>query len=150
MNLKFLGHSAFLASIGKHKILFDPFISPNEKASIIDVDSIETDYILLTHGHGDHDGSDARSRRAGAAALPAPAERGRRAARVEPGAGSRNRRAQERDRGPSNGPELRGANRARRARDGPRRGAGLSVPAAMSGGWPDDPADFLLNEALQA
>lgn len=54
MNLKFLGQSAFLVTLGNQKILFDPFISPNEKASMIDIDAIETDYILLTHGHGDH------------------------------------------------------------------------------------------------
>jgi L-ascorbate metabolism protein UlaG (beta-lactamase superfamily) len=35
-------------------ILFDPFITPNELAKHIDVDSIEADYIFISHGHGDH------------------------------------------------------------------------------------------------
>ena len=34
--------------------MFDPFISPNELASQIDVDAIKADYILLSHGHQDH------------------------------------------------------------------------------------------------
>ena len=35
-------------------MLFDPFISPNKLARDIDIDSIEADYILLSHGHEDH------------------------------------------------------------------------------------------------
>lgn len=34
--------------------MFDPFISPNELASKIDVDAIKADFILLSHGHQDH------------------------------------------------------------------------------------------------
>jgi L-ascorbate metabolism protein UlaG (beta-lactamase superfamily) len=34
--------------------LVDPFISGNEKASHIDIDKIEADYILVTHAHEDH------------------------------------------------------------------------------------------------
>ncbi|QQL49741.1 metal-dependent hydrolase [Mucilaginibacter ginkgonis] len=36
------------------KILFDPFITPNELAKHIDVSTITPHYILLSHGHGDH------------------------------------------------------------------------------------------------
>ncbi|WP_317128467.1 MBL fold metallo-hydrolase [Hymenobacter radiodurans] len=35
-------------------MLFDPFIRPNELAKDIDVEKIEADFILLSHGHGDH------------------------------------------------------------------------------------------------
>ena len=35
-------------------ILFDPFISPNPKASMVDVSTVKPDVILITHGHGDH------------------------------------------------------------------------------------------------
>ncbi|HHM21281.1 MAG TPA: metal-dependent hydrolase [Bacteroidetes bacterium] len=40
--------------INGNSILFDPFISQNPKAGGIDIDSIKTDYILLSHGHADH------------------------------------------------------------------------------------------------
>jgi L-ascorbate metabolism protein UlaG (beta-lactamase superfamily) len=36
------------------KLLFDPFISPNELAASIDVNKVEADYILVSHGHADH------------------------------------------------------------------------------------------------
>jgi L-ascorbate metabolism protein UlaG (beta-lactamase superfamily) len=54
MKLNYLGHSSFLLEISEKKILFDPFISPNELASDIKVDEIECDYILVSHGHNDH------------------------------------------------------------------------------------------------
>jgi len=36
------------------KVLFDPFISPNELAKSIDIESINPDYILVSHAHEDH------------------------------------------------------------------------------------------------
>lgn len=54
IELTYLGHSSFLASVRNKKILFDPFIHPNPKAAHIDVEAIEADYILLSHGHEDH------------------------------------------------------------------------------------------------
>ncbi|WP_242929353.1 metal-dependent hydrolase [Pontibacter vulgaris] len=54
MEITYYGQSCFLIQTGEHRLLFDPFISPNELASQIDVDSIKADYILLSHGHGDH------------------------------------------------------------------------------------------------
>jgi L-ascorbate metabolism protein UlaG (beta-lactamase superfamily) len=53
LNLTFLGHSCFLLDDGKHKVIIDPFITGNPMAKI-GVDEIKTDFILLTHGHGDH------------------------------------------------------------------------------------------------
>jgi L-ascorbate metabolism protein UlaG (beta-lactamase superfamily) len=35
-------------------LLFDPFITPNPLAQGIDVNNIAADYILVSHGHGDH------------------------------------------------------------------------------------------------
>ena len=35
-------------------ILFDPFITPNELAKDVDVESIPADFILISHGHEDH------------------------------------------------------------------------------------------------
>lgn len=54
MKFKFLGHSCFLIETAQKKLIVDPFITPNELAKDIDVDSIKVDYILLTHGHEDH------------------------------------------------------------------------------------------------
>lgn len=54
MQLTYLGHSAFLATIGTTRVLFDPFIRSNPLAKDIDVNAIEADFILLSHGHGDH------------------------------------------------------------------------------------------------
>jgi L-ascorbate metabolism protein UlaG (beta-lactamase superfamily) len=54
MKFTFYGHAAFELETGGKKLLFDPFISPNELAKHIDVNSLMPDYILLSHGHGDH------------------------------------------------------------------------------------------------
>jgi len=54
MEITFYGHSCFSVNIRDTSILFDPFISGNEKAAAIDVNSIKADYILLSHGHQDH------------------------------------------------------------------------------------------------
>lgn len=54
MKITYYGQSCFLFEIGEHRVLFDPFISPNELASNINVDDIKTDYILISHGHQDH------------------------------------------------------------------------------------------------
>ena len=54
MKLTFYGHACFSVEIGGKSILFDPFITPNEKASSIDISTINPDYILITHGHEDH------------------------------------------------------------------------------------------------
>ena len=35
------------------KLLFDPFITYNPLAKIVDVQSLKPDYILISHGHGD-------------------------------------------------------------------------------------------------
>lgn len=54
MKLNYFGQSCFLLEINGAKILFDPFITPNELAKDIDVEKIECDYILVSHGHQDH------------------------------------------------------------------------------------------------
>ncbi|HMQ07148.1 MAG TPA: metal-dependent hydrolase [Saprospiraceae bacterium] len=55
MIIKFLGHAGFyMKTLGKHLII-DPFITGNSLAEgIIDIKKLKADYILLTHGHGDH------------------------------------------------------------------------------------------------
>lgn len=54
MKVTFLGHASLSLEIGGKNIIVDPFISANELANNIDVDSLKANYILLTHGHVDH------------------------------------------------------------------------------------------------
>ena len=52
MKITWLGHSAFLLE-GKDRILIDPFLTGNPKASTT-ADKVDCDIICVTHGHGDH------------------------------------------------------------------------------------------------
>jgi L-ascorbate metabolism protein UlaG (beta-lactamase superfamily) len=54
MKLTFLGHACFSVEVAGQHLLFDPFITGNPLAKHLDVDKIPADYVLLTHGHGDH------------------------------------------------------------------------------------------------
>ncbi len=54
MKVTFYGHASFAVKTAGKTLLFDPFITPNEQASHIDVSQIKADYILLSHGHADH------------------------------------------------------------------------------------------------
>ncbi len=53
-NLTYYGQSCFLIEHDGINILLDPFISGNELAEHIDIDTIPADFILLSHGHQDH------------------------------------------------------------------------------------------------
>lgn len=54
MKITFYGHACLGLQIKDVHILVDPFISGNEKASEIDIESLKADYILVTHAHQDH------------------------------------------------------------------------------------------------
>jgi L-ascorbate metabolism protein UlaG (beta-lactamase superfamily) len=54
MKTTFYGQSTFMIETGVKKLLFDPFITPNPMAKDIDIHSLKPDYILVSHGHGDH------------------------------------------------------------------------------------------------
>lgn len=56
MKFTYYGQSSFLLETDTVKLLFDPFISENPLAKDIDITKIEADYILVSHGHGDHIG----------------------------------------------------------------------------------------------
>lgn len=49
----FLGHSCVMATDGKHNIIIDPFLTDNPQAKM-KADDVKVDFILVTHGHGDH------------------------------------------------------------------------------------------------
>jgi L-ascorbate metabolism protein UlaG (beta-lactamase superfamily) len=55
MKLTFIGHACFKLETDKTTILTDPFISENPMTDI-DCNKIDAEFILLTHGHGDHVG----------------------------------------------------------------------------------------------
>lgn len=56
MKISFLGHSAFQITTNQTKLMIDPFLS-NGLTSKKPEDFLDTEYILVTHGHGDHIGS---------------------------------------------------------------------------------------------
>lgn len=53
IKVTWLGHSGFHLALGAHNILIDPFLSGNPLAPV-SADEIAADFILLSHGHGDH------------------------------------------------------------------------------------------------
>ena len=55
LKFTFYGHACFQLDDGKYKILFDPFLTGNPQAAI-NPDDIKTDYVFITHAHGDHIG----------------------------------------------------------------------------------------------
>lgn len=54
MQFTYYGQSCFAVEMGGKRVLFDPFITPNELAGHIRLDDVKADYILLSHGHADH------------------------------------------------------------------------------------------------
>ncbi len=54
MKFTYYGHACFAVETGGKNLLFDPFITPNPLAEKIDPKKIEADFILVSHGHGDH------------------------------------------------------------------------------------------------
>ncbi len=54
MEITYYGHASFRVKINSISLIFDPFITPNPKASDIDLKKIKADYIILSHGHEDH------------------------------------------------------------------------------------------------
>ncbi len=67
--LTWYGHAALGLETGGYKILVDPFLSGNPVASA-SPDQVQADYILISHGHGDHVGDTvAIARRTGATVI---------------------------------------------------------------------------------
>lgn len=54
MKFTYYGHACFAVEAGGKTLLFDPFITPNPLAEKIDAGKVAADFILVSHGHGDH------------------------------------------------------------------------------------------------
>ena len=54
MKVTYYGHACFAVEVAGKKLLFDPFITYNELAKHIDINTIYADYVLVSHGHMDH------------------------------------------------------------------------------------------------
>ncbi len=55
LKVKWLSHASFFIETDKARLLVDPFITDNPLAPV-SADEIETDFIFISHGHGDHVG----------------------------------------------------------------------------------------------
>jgi len=55
INVTWYSHACFLIDTGAGKLLTDPFLTGNPLACVTPED-VEADYILVSHGHGDHVG----------------------------------------------------------------------------------------------
>lgn len=56
MEITYYGHSCFSIDVSNKRLVFDPFITGNPLARHIDLKKVKADYILISHGHGDHIG----------------------------------------------------------------------------------------------
>src|SRR5579871_3292253 len=56
MKFTYYGQSCFTVEVAGKKLLFDPFITGNPLVKDFDIKTIQADYILVSHGHGDHVG----------------------------------------------------------------------------------------------
>lgn len=56
VTLKYYGHATFGVDADGTKLLIDPFLSPNNPQAPAHetADSVDTDVMIITHGHGDH------------------------------------------------------------------------------------------------
>jgi L-ascorbate metabolism protein UlaG (beta-lactamase superfamily) len=55
VKLTFHSHACFSVTVDGTELLIDPFLTGNELADVT-ADEVKADYILVSHGHGDHVG----------------------------------------------------------------------------------------------
>jgi len=55
VKITWYGHAVFALETGGYHLLVDPYLKGNPAAAA-KPDKLEADYILITHGHGDHVG----------------------------------------------------------------------------------------------
>jgi L-ascorbate metabolism protein UlaG (beta-lactamase superfamily) len=69
LKLTWYGHATLGLETGGYKLLIDPYFSGNPAAPV-SADKVQADYILVTHGHGDHVGDTVQiAKRTGAMAI---------------------------------------------------------------------------------
>ncbi len=73
LEVTYYGHSCVAATDGTHRLIIDPFITGNPQANLKASD-IKVDFILVTHGHGDHLGDAVEIARRNQATIIAPNE----------------------------------------------------------------------------
>jgi L-ascorbate metabolism protein UlaG (beta-lactamase superfamily) len=73
VKVTFYGHSCFTISDGKDNIIIDPFLTGNPLAKA-KPDDLKVNYVLITHGHGDHLGDGIEMAKANDATIIAPFE----------------------------------------------------------------------------
>jgi L-ascorbate metabolism protein UlaG (beta-lactamase superfamily) len=54
IRFKYYGHSTFTVDADGIKLVIDPFFAPNNPLAPTTADTIEADFVLVSHGHGDH------------------------------------------------------------------------------------------------
>jgi L-ascorbate metabolism protein UlaG (beta-lactamase superfamily) len=56
VELMYHGHACFGVTVGGTRLLIDPFLRGNPLADV-SAEDVEADYLLISHGHGDHVGN---------------------------------------------------------------------------------------------
>ncbi len=54
LTFKYYGHSTFTINADGTKLVIDPFFAPNNPLAPSSAAEIDADFILISHGHGDH------------------------------------------------------------------------------------------------
>lgn len=73
MQFTYYGQAGFEVVINGKKLLFDPFVTGNPLAKDVDVKALMPDFILVSHGHGDHVSDvEAIAKQSGATVIAAP------------------------------------------------------------------------------
>lgn len=54
IKIKYHGHSTFGIETDEAKLIIDPFLAPNSPVTEVTAKQIEADFVLISHGHGDH------------------------------------------------------------------------------------------------
>ena len=54
IQITFHGHATFSLNLDGTNVVVDPFLAPNNPAATKSAEEVKADFILQTHGHGDH------------------------------------------------------------------------------------------------